>query len=272
MAEGLPLAGTRVLELTTVIAGPATGGLLADWGADVVRVEPPGGDGFRQMYKGVPGLEASAPSQLSPGFYVDNRSKRAAELDLRQPDAFDAFHKLLARSDVFVSNYRLAALARLQLDPETLRQLYPRLVIAVISGYGSTGPEKDTAGYDMAAFWARSGAADSFRPEAQEFSSLIPGGFGDHTTALAAAGGIAAALVKAAKTGEGSVVETSLLRTGIYANSCAPLSPSPLPLFPWPVSLTWLLPDVQGRSRTRWQMEGRTCRAGSIRSKGPSPL
>ena len=87
------------------------------------------------------------------------------------------------------------------------------------SRYGSTGPEKDTAGYDMAAFWARSGAADAFRLEEMEYSTLIPGGFGDHTTALSAAGGISAALVKAYKTGEGSVVETSLLRTGLYANS-----------------------------------------------------
>jgi crotonobetainyl-CoA:carnitine CoA-transferase CaiB-like acyl-CoA transferase len=150
---------------------------------------------------------------------VDNRSKRAAELDLRDPEAFAAFHKLLEGSDVFVSNYRLAALRRLGLDPDTIRAKYPSLVMCVVTGYGSTGPEKDTAGYDMAAFWARSGAADSFRPESTEFSSLIPGGFGDHSTALSAAGGIAAALVKAAKTGEGSLVETSLLRTGLYANS-----------------------------------------------------
>jgi len=216
---GRPLEGVRVVELSTVIAGPATGGILANWGADVVRVEPPGGDGFRYMYKGTPGLEDSAPSQLGPCFYVDNHSKRAVELDLRDPDAAKAFEVLIERADVFVSNYRARALERLGLGPQALRARHPKLVVCLISGYGSTGPERDTAGYEMSSFWARSSAAEAFRPAGEDFVPLLAGGFGDHTTALAAVGGVVAALLRAQRTGVGAVVETSLLRTGMYANS-----------------------------------------------------
>jgi crotonobetainyl-CoA:carnitine CoA-transferase CaiB-like acyl-CoA transferase len=207
-----PLQGVRVVEMGLWVAGPAAGGILADWGAEVIKVEPPGGDPFRRLFANLAGLRAPG----SPPFDLDNRGKRSVILDLTTDEGSDALSHVLATADVFLSNYRLASLERLGLGPDELASRYPTLVACYVSGYGRRGPDRDRPGYDVGSFWARSGLAASMTPEGADIP-LMRGGMGDHVTGLAAAGGICAALVERARTGRGQVVETSLLRTGIYA-------------------------------------------------------
>lgn len=212
-AEGVgPLAGIRVVELAVWVAGPAAGGLLADWGADVVKVEPPGGEPFRQMF----GVVAGQAIEGSPPFDLDNRGKRSVALDLRTEEGRADLERLVAVADVFLSNQRRPALGRLGLAPDELRRRHPHLVVCHVSGYGSAGEEVDRHAFDIGAFYARTGLAAQLTPEGTD-PPLMRGGVGDHMTAMAATGGICAALLERARTGEGQLVETSLLRTGAYA-------------------------------------------------------
>src|SRR5690349_10299993 len=149
-----PLEGIRVVELGVWVAGPATGGILADWGADVVKIEPPSGNPAR-MFGRMLGLDEGG----SPPFEMDNRGKRSVVLDLGTDDGRGDALELLSAADVFITNVRPAALRRIGLDFETVAALNPRLVYGMITGYGDTGPDADRAAYDVAAFWARAGIA-----------------------------------------------------------------------------------------------------------------
>jgi crotonobetainyl-CoA:carnitine CoA-transferase CaiB-like acyl-CoA transferase len=200
-----PLEGVRVVELGVVVAGPATGTLLADWGADVIKLEPPEGDPQRGNTNAV-------------YFDLDNRGKRSVALDLKKLEGRAVAHTLVDTADVFVSNLRAGALARLGLDYETLAQRNPRLVYAAISGYGAHGEAAEKAGYDVGAFWSRSGMALALTPQGNEPPVPRPG-MGDHVTSLATAAGITAALFARHTTGVGQQVLTSLLRTGAYVVS-----------------------------------------------------
>ncbi len=203
----------RVVELGVWVAGPAAGGVLADWGADVVKIEPPTGDparGFAKM------LGGDVP--FNPPFEMDNRSKRSIVIDLGEPDGIALAYELLDAADVFVTNIRMDALERLGLDPATLHGRNPRLVYGIITGYGTTGPDRDRAAYDISAFWARSGVVGLLtRPGADP--PFQRGGMGDHGAGMTLAGGISAALVARERTGEGQLVATSLLRHGMYTIS-----------------------------------------------------
>jgi crotonobetainyl-CoA:carnitine CoA-transferase CaiB-like acyl-CoA transferase len=205
-----PLAGVRVVELGVWVAGPAAGGILADWGADVVKIEPPAGDPARQFQAMLGG---DVP--FNPPFELDNRSKRSIVVDLAAPGGRALALELLARADVFLTNIRLDALERLGLDAPTVHALAPRLVYAVITGYGLAGPERDRAAYDIGAFWARSGLVGLLTKPGGE-PPFQRGGMGDHGAGMTLAAGICAALVARARTGEGQVVATSLLRHGMY--------------------------------------------------------
>jgi len=207
---GGPLQGIRVVELGVWVAGPAAGGILADWGADVVKIEPPTGDPARQF---AAMLGGDLP--FNPPFELDNRSKRDIVIDLARPEGREVAERLLVGADVFVTNIRLAALERLGLDPEAVTARHPELVYAVLTGYGMEGPDRDRAAYDIAAFWARSGIAHMLtQPGANP--PFQRGGMGDHGAGMATAAGISAALVSRARTGRGQVVSTSLLRHGLY--------------------------------------------------------
>ncbi|MDT5017650.1 MAG: hypothetical protein QOD39_3810, partial [Mycobacterium sp.] len=149
-----PLEGVRVVELGVWVAGPAAGGILADWGADVVKIEPPSGDPAR-MFGRMLGIE----SGVSPPFEMDNRGKRSIVLDVTTDGGRATTHELLSGADVFLTNVRPAALARLGLDFEAVAAGNPRLVYGLITGFGESGPDADRAAYDVAAFWARSGLA-----------------------------------------------------------------------------------------------------------------
>lgn len=205
------LDGVRVIELAAWVAGPSAAGVLADWGAAVVKVEPPAGDPMRNVFGAV-----GASAQVAvPPFEFDNRGKRSVVLDLQGEQGREAMERLLATADVFVTNVRVAALMRLGLDPSAVRARHPRLVYGIVTGYGLHGPDADRPGYDVGAFWARSSLASSIVPPGE----LPPGarsGLGDHATGMTMAGGISGALFARERTGQGRLVSTSLLRTGIY--------------------------------------------------------
>ncbi len=205
-----PMEGIRVVELGVWIAGPAAGGILADWGADVVKIEPPSGDPartFRRM------LGSDLP--FNPPFELDNRGKRSIVLDLRHEEGRDVAEKLVAGADVFLTNVRLGALERLGFDPASVTARHPRLVYAAVTGYGMEGPERDRAAYDISAFWARSGLAHLLTYPGRE-PPFQRGGMGDHGAGMAAAGGVAAALLSRSRSHRGQVVSVSLLRHGAY--------------------------------------------------------
>ncbi len=206
------LDGVRVVELGVWVAGPAAGGVLADWGADVIKVEAPSGDPMRRMLQVTGGAREDI---ASPPFDLDNRGKRSVVLDLRSESGQADMQRLLATADVLLTNLRPEAVAELGLAPEVVRAAHPRLVYASVTGYGRTGPDAGRAGYDVGACCARSGLASMAVP-ADAPQPHFRGGVGDHVTALTALAGIAAALFERERTGEGRLVEVSLLRTGTY--------------------------------------------------------
>ena len=208
-----PLAGITVVELGVWVAAPAASGILADWGADVVKVEPPAGDPARMF-----GRMLQIASGENPPFEMDNRSKRSIVLDLTTEDGARVAQDLLADADVFVTNVRPGALQRLGLDFATVAARNPRLVYGLITGYGETGPDAGRAAYDVAAFWARAGLADLLtRPG--DTPPFQRGGMGDHSVAMTLAAAVCAALVARQDSGRGQLVTTSLYRQGAYTVS-----------------------------------------------------
>ena len=205
-----PLAGIRVVEIGVWVAGPAAGGILADWGADVVKLEPPEGDPartFQQM------LGGDLPT--NPPFELDNRTKRSVAVDLGTSAGRELALAIIDTADVFLTNIRVSALGRLGLDPAALQARDERLIYALITGYGVDGPDADRPAYDIAAYWARSGLAAALTPPGGSLP-FQRGGMGDHSVALTAAAMISAALVARERTGRGQLVSTSLLRQGAY--------------------------------------------------------
>ncbi len=209
-----PMEGVKVVEMGVWVAGPAAGGLLADWGADVIKVEPPGlGDPARGFVKMLGG-----DLDINPPFEMDNRNKRSVVLDLTTDEGREIVLELIAEADVFITNIRPGALERLGLDHESLLARHDRLIYGGITGYGMSGPDRDRAAYDIAAFWARSGIANALTVPGQN-PPFQRGGMGDHGAGLALAGAISAALYAREKSGKGQFVSTSLLRQGIYTMS-----------------------------------------------------
>ena len=206
-----PLAGYRVVELGVWVAGPAAGGILCDWGAEVIKVEPPTGDPMRSVFA----LAAGASEPRNPPFDLDNRGKRSVVLDLRTDDDRRVLELLLGTADVFVTNLRVDALERLGLAHADVRARHPRLVYASVTGFGLDGPDRDRAGYDVGAFYARSGFAASMTV-GDVPPPALRSGKGDHVTGLAAAAAVLAKLLERERTGAGGLVETSLLRAGMY--------------------------------------------------------
>ena len=205
------LQGLKVVEMATWVAGPSAAAVLADWGADVVKVESPIGDATRVYYPDTP----QAPN---PIFTNENRGKKGVKLDISRPEGRQALKALLRQADIFVTNVRPGSMKRMGLDYESLKAEMPTMIYAAVTGYGLIGPEADTPAFDMTAFWTRSGVAHATIPPDQEPFASRPG-FGDHVTALATVSGILAALHERHATGKGRLVETSLLRAGAYTVS-----------------------------------------------------
>jgi crotonobetainyl-CoA:carnitine CoA-transferase CaiB-like acyl-CoA transferase len=206
-----PVAGIKVVELGVWVAGPAAGGILADWGADVVKIEPPTGDPAR-MFARMLGTETNPP------FEMDNRSKRSIVLDLTTEEGQATALELLDGADVFLTNIRPAALERLGLDFDTLSNRNARLIYGLITGYGVTGPDAERAAYDVAAFWARGGVA-SLLTRPGDTPPFQRGGMGDHLAGMTLVAAVCAALLARERTGQGQLVTTSLYRQGAYTVS-----------------------------------------------------
>ncbi|OBK22183.1 CoA-transferase [Mycobacterium asiaticum] len=208
-----PVEGIKVVELGVWVAGPAAAAILADWGADVIKIEPPTGDPGRMF-----GRMLGCDLGVNAPFEMDNRSKRSIVLDLTTETGCSTALELLGEADVFVTNVRPGALRRLGLDYESVSALNPRLVYGLITGYGETGPEADRAAYDVAAFWSRGGIAQLLtRPG--ETPPFQRGGMGDHSAGMTLAGAVCAALLARERNGAGQLVSTSLYRQGAYTVS-----------------------------------------------------
>lgn len=204
------LKGLKVVEFAAYIAGPGAAGILGDWGAEVIKVERPGGDAMRHAF-----ADLKQDIGSNPTFDMDNRGKRGVVIDISKPQGRDALARLAKDADVFLTNVRPASLKRAGLDDVTLRAANPRLVYAVITGYGLEGPDAHLPGFDVTAFWARAGVASMTVPKGTE-PFLLRSGLGDHTTSLATVAAILAALYEREKTGEGRLVQTSLVASGVY--------------------------------------------------------
>lgn len=211
MQNNQPLKGVRVIDLTYFIAGPGAARILADWGADVIKVEPSWGDPGRGTGRS---MQMPTEVDVNPLYSTYNSNKRGIALDLKGEKGMEVLHKLLETADVFISSYRTKALVKLGLDYETLHEKYPKIVWAQVNGFGDFGPAKDNPGFDTVAFWARSGAMSDCAEQGTTVNPPI--GFGDATTSCSLAGGIAAALYEQQKTGIGKKVMVSLFGQAIW--------------------------------------------------------
>lgn len=208
-----PLAGIRVLEVANWLAAPAAGALLADLGADVLKIEPPEGDVFR-AYR-MTSMGYTHAFDVNYAFECDNRGKRSMTVALDRPGGPELVRRVAARVDVLLTNLIQPRCVRYGLTWEEVRAVNPRLVYTAFSGYGRSGPDQARPGFDYAAFWARSGIM-GLLGEPPSPPPLCRAGQGDHTTALNILAAILAALRVRDQTGEGQYVEVTLQGTGMY--------------------------------------------------------
>ena len=213
ITAGHIFSGLKVLDLASYIAGPAATTILGDFGADVVKVEPPKtGDAYRYFYQTPP----NPTSEVNYAWQLTNRNKRGIALDLKSPDAKEVLHRLICWADVLVVNFPPRVKASLGVTYEDVAPLNPRLIYADITGYGSEGPEADTPGFDVTAYWARSGLMEVTHDAGSPPTLPIPG-IGDHATATSLYAAIVTALYVRQTTGKGGHVSTSLIANGIWA-------------------------------------------------------
>jgi crotonobetainyl-CoA:carnitine CoA-transferase CaiB-like acyl-CoA transferase len=209
----LPLAGLRVLDISSFIAAPAAAVVLGDWGADVIKVEAPEGDPNRTIMND----SANYPkAEVNYPWLMESRNKRSIALDLKKPEARAALDRLIAVSDILICNFPPPVRDRLRLTYADTRKVNPKLIYASLTGYGETGPDRDRPGFDATAYFARSGLLDAQRYEGGPPG--VPGpAQGDRATAMALVSSILMALIHRMKSGEGSWVGTSLLGNGLWA-------------------------------------------------------
>ncbi|GAA5149029.1 CoA transferase [Pseudonocardia eucalypti] len=214
-----PMEGVRVLEVAQFTFVPAAGAVLADWGADVIKIEhAERGDAQRGLTRVLGLPTASGDSSFFPIMEGPNRGKRSVGLALEKPTARGVFEQLVASSDVFLTNFLPEARAKLKIDLEDLRAINPDLIYVRGSGFGARGEERNKGGYDSTAFWARGGSAAGVTPPGAERMMRMPSGaYGDSMGGMTIAGGIAAALYSRRVTGEPSVIDVSLLGVGAWA-------------------------------------------------------
>jgi len=186
---------------------------LSDWGADVIKIEPPGGDPVRSNFP----TKGTGKENLTdnPAFDGDNRGKKSIVVDARTEEGQEIIRKLADTADVFLTNVRPGGIERSGLSYEILSKRNPKLVYCALTGYGLEGPDANAPGFDVASFWSRSGLARLTAPKGSELFPVRTAS-GDHTTSIAAVAAINAALIQALKTGKGQLVDVSLLRTGLY--------------------------------------------------------
>jgi crotonobetainyl-CoA:carnitine CoA-transferase CaiB-like acyl-CoA transferase len=205
--------GIRVVELAQWVFVPVAGALLADGGAEVIRVERLDGDPYRGLATQGIGSERGG---VNLSMALANRGKRSIALDLHREEGLKVLHELLGSADVFLTSLRPGALARLGLGADTLRDRYPKLIYARGHGFGVRGPDSDQPGYDSSAFWARGGVGHTLTPTERDYPISQRGAMGDRNGAMALAFGIASAVVERNRTGFGTVVDVSLLATAMW--------------------------------------------------------
>jgi crotonobetainyl-CoA:carnitine CoA-transferase CaiB-like acyl-CoA transferase len=208
-------SGLKVLDLASFIAGPGAATVLSDFGAEVIKVEPPGtGDPWRNVYK----IPPQPSSKDNYPWHLDNRNKRGMAVDLKSPHSREILERLIKWADVVVVNFPPPVRKRLKLTYEDVAPWNSRLIYADISGYGDEGPEAELPGFDITAYWARSGLLALTR-DAGAPPTLPPTGSGDHATAIGLYAAIVTALYRREHTGKGSHVTTSLLAEGVWSGS-----------------------------------------------------
>jgi crotonobetainyl-CoA:carnitine CoA-transferase CaiB-like acyl-CoA transferase len=215
MSEQSLFSDLLVIDCASFIAGPAAGAILADFGAQVIKIEPPGsGDGYRMLRQlpGVPRSDSNYPWRLT------NRSKKSLALDLKQPEGRAMLDRLVERADVFITNYPLGVREKLGLSYSDISAVNPKTIYASFTPYGETGPEAGSTGYDATAWWARSGLMDSVRASSDTPPAMSVPGMGDHMSACSLYGAIVTALYQRQRTGEGCMVGSSLLANGLWSN------------------------------------------------------
>ncbi|PEQ11877.1 carnitine dehydratase [Novosphingobium sp. PC22D] len=209
------MEGVRVLEVAQYVFVPACGAVLADWGADVIKVEHPvRGDTQRGM-RSIAGVHLDPV--VNPMIEQPNRGKRSIGIDVSTREGRDLIYDLAREADVFLTNYLPAVRSRLEIDLEHIRAVNPDIIYARGSGYGDKGDDRDRGGYDATAFWIHSGVAHALTP--QEFDvplTMSLGGMGDSMSGMYLAGGVAAALFHRSQTGETSEVDVSLLNSAMW--------------------------------------------------------
>lgn len=209
-----PLSGVRVLEVATHVFAPMAGAVLGEWGADVIKVEPPDtGDPYRGLV--TTGLH-KLHGGVDPYFQSANRGKRSVGIDLKHPDGRALLSRLLRTADVFVTNVRADARCRLHIDVDEVRQDNPSVIYVRGTAFGTRGPDAGHGGYDASAYWARSGMQHALTPPGGAWPTPARPAFGDVVGAITIAGAIATALYRRGATGEPSVVDASLLASGMW--------------------------------------------------------
>jgi crotonobetainyl-CoA:carnitine CoA-transferase CaiB-like acyl-CoA transferase len=215
-----PLEDIVVVEVDSYMAAPSAGAILADLGATVIKVEPLTGDPLRGLSRPIKRDDlASEMRDYDFSFDVDNRGKKSITVALDKPEGADLVRRLVADADIFMCNLLINRQEKFGLDPHSLFAVKPNLVHATLTGYGTTGPDAWRPGYDVTAFFGRSGLYDAQREGDDGVVPMARPAQGDHTTGLAMAGSILAALRLAEKSGEGQVVETSLYETAVWTQA-----------------------------------------------------
>ena len=216
MSDELLLEGIKVVEVSSWIAAPSCGAMLADRGADVIKVEPPEvGDAYRNYYQ----LPPSPNSEVNFTWILDNRNKRSITLNLKSEQGKAILHRLVADCDIYITNQPLSFRREQGLSYEDLQPLNERMIYASITAYGEEGPERDREGFDLVGYWSRSGLMNQMRhKDVEPFQAMA--GMGDHPTAVALYGSIMTALFRRERTGLGCKVHTSLLANGLWSASC----------------------------------------------------
>lgn len=215
-----PLDDVVVLEIDNWMAAPSAGAVLADMGARVIKIEPISGDPMRGMSRPVKGERFDeAFKDYDFQFDVDNRGKESIAVALDQPEGADLVRQLATKSDIFMCNLLTKRQTKFGLDPESLFKVNPKLVHATLTGYGTSGPDAWRPGYDVTAFFGRSGLYDSMREGDEGLVPMARPAQGDHTTGLAMVGAILGALRLAERSGKGQVVETSLYEAAVWTQA-----------------------------------------------------
>ncbi|MET0182543.1 MAG: CoA transferase [Caulobacterales bacterium] len=203
------LNGIKIVEFSTMVAGPSAAGLMADWGAEVIKIEPHRGDPMR-----------GAPNSIlgTINFDLHNRGKRSIALDTNAPRTREIILRLVERADLFITNMLPKQLEKVRLDWHDIREVNPRIVVGGVSSFGRFGPDKDRGATDNLGFWARGGGTHLLTVKGQE-PIPIRQSVGDRITGMTACAGMLAALLQAQRTGQGCFVDTSLLSAGLWSFS-----------------------------------------------------